>query len=238
MLFISPPFGNYINLPDTISITGSFTLYPRPGLLSQILKTLRYSTEHDGWVNKIGLRNKGIDFAIQNYKKTDIVSIAILEEHEIDVINSKIPKDMNLEINVSCPNIDKNLVNLNIKKFINPNRSWCIIKISPNENIETIDRYYQDGFRQFHCSNTYKLPSGEGGLSGPFLVPYTNNLITYIKTKYPDTTVIGGGGIRDIEIANGYLQRGADHISVSSLCFNPLLFAAFYYKNNLTKKNP
>jgi hypothetical protein len=28
----------------------------------QILKTLRYSFVHSGWVNKIGLRNKGIDW--------------------------------------------------------------------------------------------------------------------------------------------------------------------------------
>ena len=67
-LFISPPFGNYINLPYTRSIKGSFTLEPRPGLFSQIIKTLRYSFEHKGWINKIGLRNKGIDWAVDKYK--------------------------------------------------------------------------------------------------------------------------------------------------------------------------
>ena len=38
MLFISPPFGNYINLPKTIPIRGSFTLNERPGKWMQILK--------------------------------------------------------------------------------------------------------------------------------------------------------------------------------------------------------
>ena len=66
MLFISPPFGNYVNLPNTIPITGSFTLQPRKGLFMQIIKTLRYSFEHGGWVNKIGLRNKGLDWALKN----------------------------------------------------------------------------------------------------------------------------------------------------------------------------
>ena len=229
MLFISPPFGNYLNLPDTISIRGSYTLNPRPGLILQILKTLRYSTEYNGWINKIGLRNKGIDYAIENYKKPDIVSIAILEEHEIDIIESKIPKDMNLELNVSCPNVEKNLINQNLKKFISPDRDWCIVKLSPDTKIETIDKYYKDGFRQFHCCNTYKLETGQGGLSGPHLIPYVSNLITTIKTKYPDTTVIGGGGVRNIKVATNYLERGADHISVSTLCFNPLLFGMFYY---------
>ena len=84
-LFISPPFGNYINLPKCTSIKGSFTLKPREGLLLQIIKTLRYSFEKGGWVNKIGLRNKGIDWAINEYKNTNhVISIAIMEENEIN----------------------------------------------------------------------------------------------------------------------------------------------------------
>ena len=47
------------------SIRGSFTLEPNPGQFLQILKTLRYLTEHHGWVNKIGLRNRGLDYALQ-----------------------------------------------------------------------------------------------------------------------------------------------------------------------------
>ena len=61
MLFIGPPFGNYVSLPNTTSIKGSFTLEPRSGLFSQIIKTLRYSFQDKGWINKIGLRNPGID---------------------------------------------------------------------------------------------------------------------------------------------------------------------------------
>ena len=45
-LFISPPFGNYLNLPNTTPIRGSFTLYPRNGLFMQILKTcLLYTSD-------------------------------------------------------------------------------------------------------------------------------------------------------------------------------------------------
>ena len=36
MLFISPPFGNYIFLPYTKSIKGSYTLEPRTGLFSEL----------------------------------------------------------------------------------------------------------------------------------------------------------------------------------------------------------
>ena len=96
MFFINPPFGNYINLPYTNSIKGSFTLHSRDGLLNQILNTLRYSTKYNGWVNKIGLRNKGIDWALENYSNNDIISIAILNKDDIPKLLEKIPKKQNL----------------------------------------------------------------------------------------------------------------------------------------------
>ena len=98
MFFISPPFGNYIHLPCTKSITGSFTLDERPGLFMQIIKTLRYSFEHKGWINKIGLRNKGIDWALKNVDHSKIISIAILDPNEIDAFLKKIPNNRNIEI--------------------------------------------------------------------------------------------------------------------------------------------
>ena len=91
MIFISPPFGNYFNLPKTIPIRGSFTLNERPGKWSQIFKTLRY-VPYLGWVNKIGLRNPGIDYAINTYKKGEIISIAIMDKSEIKPILDKLPE--------------------------------------------------------------------------------------------------------------------------------------------------
>ena len=49
------------------------------------------------WVNKIGLRNPGIDYAIETYKKGEIISIAIMDKKEIKPIIDKIQKDMNIE---------------------------------------------------------------------------------------------------------------------------------------------
>ena len=118
VLFVSPPFGNYLSLPYTTSIKGSFTLYPRSGLFSQILKTLRYDFENSCWRNKIGLRNPGIEYAISRYyvskskdseKNTNmrhIISIAILNKNEVEKLNDIVPRDCNIELNVSCPNVD------------------------------------------------------------------------------------------------------------------------------------
>ena len=225
--FISPPFGNYINLPNTICIEGSYTLEPRGGLIIQILKTFRYSFKHEGWINKIGLRNKGIDYAIKNYNGNNIVSIAILKESDIDALLKKIPKDMNLEINISCPNVDKKLISNHVNKFINNERNWCILKLSPTTSIQEIDTHYKNGFRQFHCSNTLSI-EGRGGLSGTSLIPYTNDLIEKIRNKYPDTKIIAGGGVRNINTYNNYIKNGANYISVSTLCLNPLLFFNLY----------
>lgn len=226
-LFISPPFGNYIHLPKTHSIKGSFTLFPRSGLFSQIIKTLRYSFERQGWINKIGLRNKGIDWAIKQYKYSNhIISIAIMSEDEIAKFVEKIPDEMNLELNISCPNTEEDLIQNNLDAFLNEKRKWCAIKLSPQANMKLVESYYNQGFRQFHCSNT--LPVKNGGLSGITLIPYTASLISQITTKYNDVQVVGGGGIRNMETLNYYNFCGANYYSVSTLLFNPFLFSYFY----------
>lgn len=226
MIFINPPFSNYFSFEKTISIKGSYTLEPRTGLIMQVLRTLRYSFKHNGWINKIGLRNPGIDYAIKNYKKNSIVSVAILNKEDIPKLIKKIPDDMNIELNISCPNAEKKMITEGIENFLNKKRTWCIIKLSPTTDMKLVDNYYKQGFRQFHCSNTY--PTSTGGLSGKFLIPYSTELISNIKSKYSDTTLIGGGGITSKEEIEMYKKAGADHFSVSTLFFNPYKFYKFY----------
>ena len=235
MFFISPPFSNYLQLPNTISIQGSFTLEPRSGLFLQILKTLRYSFEYKGWVNKIGLRNKGIDWALKNVPEKDIISIAIMNENDIQKLNNKIPSNRNIEINVSCPNINKSLISDGLKPFLNKERKWCIIKLSPKTENKEIDKFYKSGFRQFHCCNT--IPVKEGGLSGPSLRPYTNEKIEYIKNKYPDSEIISGGGIQSWNDVECYKRIGASHFSASTIFFNPYKALQLYYKYTNNIKN-
>lgn len=228
MFFINPPFGNYINLPDTKSIKGSFTLEPREGLIPQIIKTLRYSFKYNDWVNKIGLRNNGIKWALDNYNNDHIISIAILNKNEIPEFLRIIPKNQDLEINISCPNAEKEMINNDIEKFLNKERKWCILKLSPKSNNDDIDYFYNKGFRQFHCCNTIPVP--EGGLSGKSIIPYTNEKVNYIKSKYKDSTVIAGGGITEWNDVVNYRKKGADHFSVSTNFFNPIKSINLYYQ--------
>ena len=136
---------------------------------------------------------------------------------------------MDIEINISCPNTDEAPISDGIKQFLNPKRKWCILKLSPLIKTEEIESHYNNGFRQFHCSNTLPIEN-RGGLSGSALVPYTSNSIKKIKEKYPDTIVIAGGGVRDMETVELYRRSGADHISISTLCLNPILFGYLYFK--------
>tara|TARA_B100000989_G_C19516464_1_gene461917 strand:+ start:320 stop:1060 length:741 start_codon:yes stop_codon:yes gene_type:complete len=244
IIFISPPFGNYFKYfkinskqfdteVEFIPIKGSFTLENRPGLISQIFKTLRYSTLHNGWINKIGLRNKGIDAALSeniksNLENKSILSVAILKIEDIPKLVDKIPKETNIELNVSCPNVGNNLVDIDIEKFLNNRRKWCIVKLSPNVSKETIDYYYNKGFRQFHSSNT--LPVKNGGLSGKTLIPYTVENTEYIKNKYKDAEVVCGGGITRVMDIEGYKNKGGDYYSISTLCFSPYKFMKLLFE--------
>ena len=80
MYFISAPFGNYIKRKDAISVTGTWTVHPRPGRLSQIIKTLRYT--RTGWRNQLGLRNPGILHALVKHQTDDVLSVANLEPRD------------------------------------------------------------------------------------------------------------------------------------------------------------
>ena len=225
-LFISPPFGNYVSLYDTTPIRGSFTLLPRDGLVKQIINTLHYSWVHGGWVNKIGLRNNGLDWAIVTHNNRSICGIAIMNEKEIPQIVEKIPKDMNIELNLSCPNVKKDKVCSGLETFINNQRRWCIIKLSPHTTTNEIDNFYKIGFRQFHCCNTIPVP--EGGLSGPKIKPYASKLISYISRNYSDTEIIAGGGVREMDDISDYKKCGANHFAISSVLFNPIQFGMLY----------
>ena len=67
MLYIAAPFGNYLFTRKTRSVLGTYTLEKRPGLIKQLIKTLRY--KNGAWYNSLGLKNPGIDFGIRRYNK-------------------------------------------------------------------------------------------------------------------------------------------------------------------------
>jgi len=221
MIFISAPFGNYLHFKNAISVHGTFTVAPRPGRLKAIVKTLRYTKQ--GWRNKLGLRNPGLHAGMFKTSYDNVLSVSAIEPSDWTKIQMAIGKERNIELNVSCPNLDSHDDTTtweNFEKF--PDimlGNYCIVKIPPNSPEAFIDRLVDMGYKQIHASNT--LPTDKGGLSGKILQPYTLKITEYIKDKYPEVEVIAGGGITKPEDAKTYYNAGADHISLGSVCFTP-----------------
>ena len=222
--FISAPFGNYIKSKKTIPVTGTWTLKPRGNRLWAVLRTLRYNREVGGWTNKLGLPNPGITVGLSKIQPNEILSIAEVDRYDFLELNNIIPQDQNLELNLSCPNLEKKLTWESAAVFAknSSNREWCIAKLSPLTTPEELSYIVKElGFTQLHFSNT--LPFGDaGGISGPVLRSFTVELIELSREKWGnDVEIIAGGGVRDFAAVMEYLAAGANHISIGSVCFSP-----------------
>ena len=217
--FISAPFGNYIKPEGCIPVTGTFTLEPRGNRFWAVLKTLRYNTAQQGWVNRLGLPNPGIREGLK--KESTVISIAEIEKGDFQRLNVLIPENQSIELNLSCPNLNKKLSWESAKCFDSEKREWCIAKLSPLTTPEELKFVVEFlGFTQLHFSNT--LPTLQGGLSGPILRGYTTELIELARSEYGNSVeIIAGGGVSDFGSVTNYLSNGADHVSIGSVCFNP-----------------
>ena len=219
--FISAPFGNYIKPKGTIPVTGTFTLNPQGNRFWAVLKTLRYNSTQQGWVNRLGLPNPGIRAGLERISRNEIFSIAEMNKGDFQKLNVLIPENQSIELNLSCPNLKKKLSWESAKYFNSEKREWCIAKLSPlttPEELEFVVKFL--GFTQLHFSNT--LPTVRGGLSGPILRGYTTELIDLARSKYGNSVeIIAGGGVSDFGSVTNYLSNGADHVSIGSVCFNP-----------------
>ena len=217
--FISAPFGNYIKPKGTIPVAGTFTLNARGNRFWAVLKTLRYNSAQQGWVNRLGLPNPGIREGLK--KESTVISIAEIEKGDFQRLNVLIPENQSIELNLSCPNLNKKLSWESAKCFNSEKREWCIAKLSPLTTPEELKFVVEFlGFTQLHFSNT--LPTIYGGLSGPVLREYTMELIDLARSKYGNSVeIIAGGGVSDFGSVTNYLSNGADHVSIGSVCFNP-----------------
>ena len=165
-VIISPPFGNHIERDWATSVKGTFTLNRRWGLLWRMLTTLR-KTE-GGWVNDIGLRNKGL----KNVRKkklsrgNQIISIAGLSGSEwMDAIEYITPFNPEwIELNVSCPNVTCN-ADVNIFWMAVSQLQNVCVKVAPNYSGRlVIEHAHRAGIRTIHIGNSY--PTNRGGESG------------------------------------------------------------------------
>ncbi len=220
---ISPPFGNYIERDWATSVKGTYTLDRRWGLWWKVLTTLRKTKK--GWVNRIGLRNKGLkNLNFVKLQDENILSVAGITPSEwMDVIEflDKQPIPHYIEVNAMCPNTGTQGADFNIfwMAVSSLNAKICV-KVTPTyRGTVTIEEAYRAGVRTFHISNSY--PTERGGLSGPRIKSSALHLINWTKSKYYDVTIIGGGGIYTPQDVRDYRDAGADHFSLSTIWFTP-----------------
>ena len=222
--FIAAPFGNYIKPIGCIPVTGTFTLHANGGnVLWSAVKSLRYNTKHKGWCNNMGLPNPGVKNGMHRHiHGGEVLSIAEVIKGDFRKLVEILPEATDIELNLSCPNLGKNLPWDSARVFTQKvSRKWCIAKLSPLTTPEQLEFLIDDlGFTQLHFSNT--LPVARGGLSGVTLRPYTLELIRLVRENWGDTIeIIAGGGVNDFGGAYEYLNEGANHVSLGSVCFNP-----------------
>ncbi len=207
--------------PLTTSVTGTWTLEPRSGLIKQIIKTLRYDFKTKSWFNSLGLRNPGVNKGIEKHKHGQIMSIAAIKRGDWKRLSKIIPREIPLELNISCPNIshpDQYLEGVEI--FSEQSMSNPIVKLSPTDDNKIIDILFEMGFKKFHLVNTLK--TNKGAQSGKVLQSYVIEKLNYIKKNYSrQIHVIAGGGITSIQDINLYKQHGAESFSLGTVNFNP-----------------
>ncbi len=230
-------------------VTKTITIHPRHGNLPP-----RTCETPAGMLNSVGLENPGINKFIAEkipfLKKLGIpviVSIAAEEgPEEFSILVKQLDKISEIsaiELNISCPNLQKNkLISQDAEStfaLISAVRQLTgktlITKLSPNVvSISEIALAAQNaGSDAVALINTLtgmsidvhkripKIASWVGGLSGPAIRPVAVKMVweTYNKIKIP---IIGMGGIMDIQSALEFFIAGSTAISAGTVNFiNP-----------------
>lgn len=224
MIYISPPFGTWIQPRTALPVLGSYTLLPRPGRLGQIIKTVR--KVRGGWVNAIGLRNPGIQSL--RYRPGIVYSLAGINDGDWERLHDRLleknwPAHL-IELNLSCPNVAE-YGHPNIKtlyKFTLLKNALISVKLPPDyKEVRALSELSLSvGIRLIHLSNTF--PSPLGGVSGDYLRLINLPLVERFATVFPQAKIIAGGGIYSLSNAQQYLNAGATHLSLATVFTNPI----------------
>jgi dihydroorotate dehydrogenase (NAD+) catalytic subunit len=227
-------------------ITKTITLYPNNGNVQP-----RLYESYCGILNSIGLQNIGVQAFIKyTLKKLYSIGIPIIVSIAGKSINeyielAKILNEQNkisaIELNLSCPNLQEEIIcnNLsmmqsiiyNVKKIL---RIPVIAKLSPlNTDITKPALIIQEsGADGITVANTYPamainiythkpyLSTVKGGLSGPCIKPITLRSVYDIYKHNIKIPIIGCGGITTGSDVIEFILAGATAVSIGSASLN------------------
>ena len=201
-----------------------------------------------GMLNAIGLENIGLDAFLSDklpllgtYKTRIFVNFfgdTIQQYEEMASILNREERIDALEMNVSCPNVEKGGLQFSsdpviLGKVVDAVRKvtdkFLIVKLSPNvTDITPLARAAEDaGADALSVCNTFigmkiNLETGKpylanrtGGLSGPAIKPLALNLV-YETVKTVKIPVIGIGGISNVDDAIEFLITGAKAVQIGT----------------------
>lgn len=216
---ISPPFGNYLWHKHATRIRGSYTLNKRPGLIWQVLKTFR--PHKGGWINQIGLRNKGVAKAPMD--TSSIFSLAAIENDDwLPLYDGLHAANRMIEINIGCPNVSpvtppsKHMFDLLHMVFDVVSVKFA----STPQALEEVQELVEEcDIKIVHACNT--APTPKGGVSGTRIAYRNQMYVAELRKQYPHLTIIGGGGIYSRVILQDYHSAGADHFSIATAFMKP-----------------
>ena len=235
MLYISPPFGNYISYKEAIRIEGTFTWKRRKGLIYNTIRSLR--PVRGGWRNQIGFRNKGIAARLRSpWDPNKIISISAMKPEDWALLCDYIPSENSLELNLSCPNVNEiDITPKDLTAFVDKFPKLQV-KLPPiKERIWTMLELCESaGVTQIHLSNT--IPTPKGGISGGQLKKINLDLVEFFAREWARTIVAGGGIYSEQDIID-YRNAGATHFSISTVFLSRPLCIAKIYKEAFRNVN-
>ncbi len=226
--------------------TKGLSLKPRKGNpVPRVIET------DSGMLNSIGLENVGFDVFrneklphLQSFQTCLIVNFfgnTVEEYAEMARALAPLVRVDALEMNISCPNVEKGGVQFSSQPDIveqvvsavrKETQQFLIVKLSPNvTEIAPIAQAAESaGADALSVANTYigtyidplngkpYLANVTGGLSGPAIKPLSLNLVTQVAPSV-GIPVIGVGGIATAQDAVEYLQAGAAAVQVGTANF-------------------
>lgn len=225
---ISPPFGNHIRIDGFASVKGSYTVYPRPGMLWRAAKTIRPAphtfSKWTGVYNQIGLRNAGVSHGVRTVNHGNILSLTAIEPIDWEILLNVVLEYRNIskiELNVGCPNAGCPVISLDVlRKFSRFFSTGVKIPpISTEDTLDLADFLIRGGIHYIHASNT--LPVPQGGESGKRLLADNIPRIEALRDRFPRTHIRAGGGIYSWNDVVKYMDAGANSFSLASVCFMP-----------------
>ena len=234
---VSAPFGNYIQPAGATPTLGTFTAADRPGRVWRILRTVRYYRRLGAWVNRIGLRNPGIDWLAGRVSNgrigvgDKIVSIHGFTADDWGMLLDKLAalEPLAVELNMSCPNVGEVAWPASLFADAVAAADRCgaalICKLPPIRYREMAGAAWDGGVRAFHACNTLPVPAG--GMSGKPLMPLSLRCVAELRERFGDEAfVIGGGGVTGPGDVDEYAEAGADRVAVGTKAMNPALLVS------------